>query len=67
MAKQHPMAQDRMTPFLSNLTKGDVTVETPDGIQMGSTDDLGAYKEGSSGGIRSYGARSGNASKLSVK
>ena len=57
----------RKEGFLSNLVNGDVTVETPDGIQTGTTDDLGAYREGSSGGMRMYGARSGTGQKLSVK
>lgn len=68
MAKQHPNAQDRMTPFLSNIGgAGMITVDTPDGVQTGDVNDLGPYAKGPSGGIRMYGARSGMAKTETVE
>jgi len=65
MARQHKNAQDRMTPFLSNIVPGSVTVETPDTVMMGMEEEAPPWMDTGAG--IPYGARSGMPKKLSVK
>jgi hypothetical protein len=56
-------------PFLSNLVKGEVAIETPNGYCSTSGDEATctSMQEGPSGMVRFYGARSGMGKQLTVK
>ncbi len=65
MARQHKNAQDRTTPFLSNIVPGSVTVETPNTVMEGAGEEAPPWTDTGAG--IPYGARSGTPKKLSVK
>lgn len=75
MAKQHPNAQDRMTPFLSNLGgSGHVEVEVPNGVMTGEIEGEDSWAQHAprktlqfGGPTKIWGARSGTGKTLTVK
>ena len=74
MAKQHPNAQDRMTPFLSGIVPGDAAVEAPNMVRTGTIEGENSWAEFNpmktlqfGGPTKIWGSRSGRGKTLTVK
>lgn len=75
MAKQHPNAQDRVHPFLSNIGgAGHIEVDAPNGVMNGTIEGSDSWAEHAprqtrqyGGPIKIWGSRSGRGKTLTVK
>ena len=75
MAKLHPNAQDRVTPFLSNLGSGGaLEVETPNGVRTSTIEGSDSWAMHApmktlqfGGPTKLWGARSGTGKTLKVE